>query len=94
MLINESQCDKSSIVSHTSCTGNMLLDLCVNRFQYAISTGREMYRMTNEKMCVSKQTILNWLAASSKPLDGSRKSIKKKLLRKGSVLYCDRRIPC
>lgn len=89
MLINESQYDKPCIVPHTSCTGNMLSDLCVNRFQYAISTGREMYRMINEKMCMSKQTILNWLAAGSKLLDGSVKSLKKRLLKKDTVLYCD-----
>jgi transposase len=89
ILSNEEMYAMPSFIPHTSCTGNMLSDLVVNRFQYAISTGREMYRMFNEKMQMSKQTILNWLAEGSKFLKGPLDSIRKKLLKKGSVLYCD-----
>lgn len=46
-----------SMVPHTSSTSGMLSDLIVNRFQYAITSGREMYRMVNEKMRMSKSTI-------------------------------------
>ena len=45
--------------------------------------------MFNEKMRMSKQTILNWLSEGSRFLEGSLKSIKKKLLQKGTTLYCD-----
>ena len=45
--------------------------------------------MFNEKMRMSKQTILNRLSEGSRFLEGSLKSIKKKLLQKGTTLYCD-----
>lgn len=89
MLSNEGMYDMPGVIPHTSCTSNMLSDLSVNRFQYAISTGREMYRMFNENMQMSQQTILNWLAEGSKFLKGPLDSIRKKLLKKGTVLYCD-----
>lgn len=88
MLSNEDMYDMPVVIPHTSCTSNMLSDLSVNRFQYAISTGREMYRMFNENMQMSQQTILNWLAEGSKFLKGPLDSIRKKLLKKGTV-YCD-----
>lgn len=56
-FVNESKYDVPSLVPHTSSTGGMLSDLIVNRFQYAITSGREMYRMINEKMRMSKSTI-------------------------------------
>ncbi len=60
-FVNESKYDMPSMVPHTSSTSGMLSDLIVNRFQYAITSGREMYRMVNEKMRMSKSTIFNWL---------------------------------
>ena len=58
VFVNESKYDTPRLVPHTSATYSMLSDLGVNRFQYALSSGREMYRMFNEKMCMSKQSIL------------------------------------
>ena len=58
VFVNESKYDMPRLVPHTSATYSMLSDLGVNRFQYALSSGREMYRMFNEKMCMSKQSIL------------------------------------
>ena len=67
----------------------MLSDLGVNRFQYALSSGREMYRMFNEKMRMSKQSILNWLTRGAELLEGGKKYIKKMLLKMGTSIYCD-----
>ena len=55
----ESTYDTPRFVAHTSSTSSFLSDLVVNRFQYAISSGREMSRMFNEKMRMSPQTIFN-----------------------------------
>ena len=89
VFVNESKYDMPRLVPHTSATYSMLSDLGVNRFQYALSSGREMYRMFNEKMCMSKQSILNWLARGAELLDGGKKYIKKKLLKKDTSIYCD-----
>jgi len=89
VFVDESKYDTPSLVPHTSATYSMLSDLGVNRFQYALSSGREMYRMFNEKMCMSKQSILNWLARGAELLEGGMKYIKKKLLKMGTSIYCD-----
>ena len=89
IFVNESDYDKPSLVPHTSCTWRMLLDLGVNRYQYALSCGREMFRMFNEKMKVSPQTILNWLKEGSEFLKGSMSRIKRRLLKKGTAIYVD-----
>ena len=89
VFVNESKYDKPNLIPHTSSTYSMLSDLAVNRYQYALSCGREMYRMFNEKMHMSAQTILNWLVVGSTLLDGALKRIKKLLLKPGSAIYCD-----
>ena len=89
VFVNESKYDTPCLVPHTSGTYSMISDLGVNRFQYALSSGREMYRMFNEKMCMSKQSILNWLARGAELLEGGKKYIKKKLLKMGTSIYCD-----
>jgi hypothetical protein len=48
-----------------------------------------MYRMSNEKMSMCKQSILNWLAKGGDMLEGGKRYIKKKLLGLGSTIYCD-----
>ena len=89
VFVNESKYDTPSLVPHTSATYTMLSDLGVNRFQYALSSGREMYRMFNEKMSMCKQSILNWLARGGELLEGGKKYIKKMLLKMGTSIYCD-----
>ena len=89
VFVNESQYDVPSLVPHTSCTWRMLSDLGVNRYQYALSCGREMYRMVNEKMKVAPQTILNWLKEGAEFLKGGMCRIKRHLLKKGTSIYVD-----
>ena len=89
IFVNESDYDEPSLVPHTSCTWRMLSDLGVNRYQYALSCGREMFRMFNEKMYVSKQTILNWLKEGAEFLKGGQCRIKRRLLKKGTSIYVD-----
>lgn len=86
---NESSYDVPKRVPHTSCTSSMLSDLIVNRFQYALSSGREMYRMANERMHMAQQTILNWIGHGADFLSGALGTVKKKLLAPGSTIYCD-----
>ena len=89
VFANESKYDTPSLVPHTSATHSMLSDLGVNRFQYALSSGREMYRMFNEKMHMSPQSILNWLARGGDLLEGGMRFIKRELLKLGTSIYCD-----
>ena len=86
---NENSYDRPRLVAHTSCTHSLLSDLAVNRFQYAMTSGREMTRMLNEKMHMAPQTIFNWLKWGAEELKGGLKHIKKKLLKQGTVVYCD-----
>ena len=88
-FVDESKYDMPSMVPHTSSTSGMLSDLIVNRFQYAITSGREMYRMVNEKMRMSKSTIFNWLRHGAEFLENCQETIKQWLLKPGSTIYCD-----
>ena len=88
-FVDESKYDMPSMVPHTSRTSGMLSDLIVNRFQYAITSGREMYRMVNEKMRMSKSTIFNWLRHGAEFLENCQETIKQWLLKPGSTIYCD-----
>ena len=89
VFVNESDYDEPSLVPHTSCTCRMISDLGVNRYQYALSCGREMFRMFNEKMKVSPQTILNWLKEGAEFLKGGLCRIKRRLLKQGTAIYVD-----
>ena len=89
ILNGEGNYDMPRIVPHTSATASMLADLAVNRYQYCISSGRELYRMTNEKLRMSPQAILNWLFQGAKQLESPLKYIKRKLLTRGTAIYCD-----
>lgn len=88
-FVDESKYDMPSMVPHTSSTSGMLSDLIVNRFQYAITSGREMYRMVNEKMRMSKSAIFNWLRHGAEFLENCQETIKQWLLKPGSTIYCD-----
>ena len=88
-FVDESKYDMPIMVPHTSSTSGMLSDLIVNRFQYAITSGREMYRMVNEKMRMSKSTIFNWLRHGAEFLENCQETIKQWLLKPGSTIYCD-----
>ena len=88
-LFDEDKYARPRIVKHTSATPSMLSDLIVNRFQYAISTGREMFRLRNEKMYMCPQSILNWLSAGARELTGPLNEIRGILLKEGSAIYCD-----
>ncbi|MBO5615102.1 MAG: IS66 family transposase [Prevotella sp.] len=89
IFVNESDYDEPRLVPHTSCTWRLLSDVGVNRYQYALSCGREMYRMVNEKMKVAPQTILNWLKEGAEFLKGGMCRIKRRLLKKGTAIYVD-----
>ena len=45
--------------------------------------------MFNEKMSISKQTILNWLKEGSEFLKGGQCRIKRRLLKQGTTIYVD-----
>ena len=77
------------LVPHTSATASMLADLAVNRYQYAISTGRELCRMANEKMHLCAQTVLNWLGKGGALLKKGQAYLKRLLLKNGTAVYCD-----
>ena len=89
VFANEYTYDRPRCVAHTSCTHSLLSDLAVNRYQYAMTSGREMTRMLNEKMRMAPQTLFNWLGWGAEELQGGLKHIKKKLLKHGTVVYCD-----
>ena len=77
VFVNESKYDMPCLVPHTSATYSMLSDLGVNRFQYALSSGREMYRMFNEKMRMSKQSILETWVWTKVKVNGVYKYVKR-----------------
>lgn len=88
-FVNEADYDYPKSVPHTSVTAKGLAGFATRRFQYGITTGSEMYHMQNEKLKISKQTILNWLKQGGEFISGILPFVKRKLLTPNTVIYCD-----
>ena len=73
--------------THASCS--LLANLVFNKYHMNTPVYREMVRLLNNKMNVSRNTIYNWFVKGSEYLNKVLPILKEKLLAKGAVVNCD-----
>ena len=73
--------------THASCS--LLANLVFNKYHMNTPVYREMVRLLNNKMNVSRNTVYNWFVKGSEYLNKVLPILKEKLLAKGAVLNCD-----
>ena len=73
--------------THASCS--LLANLVFNKYHMNTPVYREMVRLLNNKMNVSRNTVYNWFVKGSEYLNKVLPILKEKLLAKGAVVNCD-----
>ena len=73
--------------THASCS--LLANLVFNKYHMNTPVYREMERMLNNRMNVSRNTVYNWFVKGSEYLKKVLPLLKEKLLAKGAVVNCD-----
>ena len=73
--------------THASCS--LLANLVFNKYHMNTPVYREMVRLLNNKMNVSRNTVYNWFVKGSDHLKKVLPVLKEKLLVKGAVVNCD-----
>jgi hypothetical protein len=73
--------------THASCS--LLANLVFNKYHMNTPVYREMVRLLNNKMKVSRNTVYNWFVKGSEHLKKVLPVLKEKLLAKGAVVNCD-----
>ncbi len=73
--------------THASCS--LLANLVFNKYHMNTPVYREMVRLLNNKMNVSRNTVYNWFVKGSEYLKKVLPVLKGKLLAKDSVVHCD-----
>ena len=73
--------------THASCS--LLANLVFNKYHMNTPVYREMVRLLNNKMNVSRNTVYNWFVKGSEYLNKVLPILKEKLLVKGAVVNCD-----
>ena len=73
----------------THATGNLLSTLAFNRYQLSTPAYREMARMAEMKMSVSRQTLINWYGKMADKLNKLIPSMKEEALHEGANVNVD-----
>jgi len=76
-------------VQGTHATSNLLSTLVFNRYQMSTPAYREMARMAEMKMSVSRQTLINWYGKIAKELANLIPSMKDEALHEGANVNVD-----
>ena len=76
-------------VHGTHATGNLLSTLAFNRYQLSTPAYREMARMAEMKMSVSRQTLINWYGKMSDKLNNLIPAMKDEALHEGADVNVD-----
>ena len=84
--------DESAVIdripgTHASCS--LLANLVFNKYHMNTPVYREMERMLNNRMNMSRNTVYNWFVKGSEYLNKVLPILKEKLLAKGAVVNCD-----
>ena len=73
----------------THASSSLLANLVFNKYHMNTPVYREMVRLLNNRMNVSRNTVYNWFVKGSKHLSNLLPVLKEKLLAKGAVVNCD-----
>ena len=78
-----------NVICGTHCTPEFLASLAVGRTLVCTPVYRGMHLLRTEKMSVCAQTVCNWLHRGASLLNCLSDSLKKLLLKSGTVLHID-----
>ena len=73
----------------THASSSLLANLVFNKYHMNTPIYREMVRLLNNRMNVSRNTVYNWFVKGSMHLNNLLPVLKEKLLAKGAVVNCD-----
>ena len=73
----------------THASSSLLANLVFNKYHMNTPVYREMVRLLNNRMNMSRNTVYNWFVKGSKYLNKVLPVLKEKLLAKGAVVNCD-----
>jgi len=73
----------------THASSSLLANLVFNKYHMNTPVYREMVRLLNNRMNMSRNTVYNWFVKGSKHLNKVLPVLKEKLLAKGAVVNCD-----
>lgn len=76
-------------VPGTHASSDFLAHLAFNRFALDTPLYREIKRLVDEGMILSRKTLTNWLCKGAKYLSGMVKELLMKALEKDSIINCD-----
>ena len=76
-------------VQGTHATGNLLSTLAFNRYQLSTPAYREMARMAEMKMSVSRQTLINWYGKMAEKLNNLIPAMRDGALHEGANVNVD-----
>ena len=73
----------------THASTSLLANLVFNKYHMNTPVYREMVRLLNNRMNVSRNTVYNWFVKGAEYLKKVLPILKEKLLAKGAVVHCD-----
>ena len=73
----------------THASSSLLANLVFNKYHMNTPVYREMVRLLNNRMNMSRNTVYDWFVKGSKHLNKVLPVLKEKLLAKGAVVNCD-----
>ena len=73
----------------THASTSLLANLVFNKYHMNTPVYREMVRLLNNRMNVSRNTVYNWFVKGSEYLKKVLPILKEKLLAPGAVVHCD-----
>lgn len=80
---------KVDVVPGTHASADFLAHLAFNHFVLNVPYYREMYRLKDHKMSLSRMTLINWLAKGAAFTGSLIESLKDRAMVKDSIINCD-----
>ena len=81
--------DYIDVVPGTHASADFLAHLAFNHFVLNVPYYREMYRLSDHKMSLSRMTLVNWLAKGAAFTSALIERLKDRAMVKDSILNCD-----
>lgn len=81
--------DKMDVVPGTHASADFLAHLAFNHFVLNVPYYREMYRLSDHRMSLSRMTLINWLAKGASFTSSLIGSLKDRAMVKDSIINCD-----
>ena len=81
--------DYIDVVPGTHASADFLAHLAFNHFVLNVPYYREMYRLSDHGMSLSRMTLINWLEKGARFTKGLVETLKNMAMEKDSIVNCD-----